>query len=176
VTEGHVEAIYVTAKASELPRSVPTVTAVSQKGLVGDRYFDGTGFWSDYPVETGRDLTLVEAEVLEEVGLTGADARRNVVTRGVSLLSLIGKRFRVGEVQCYGDRICEPCSHLESLTRPGIVEALAHRGGLRADVLRGGKIAVGDPVILVSTSRPSNGRPDRRASRRPAAQPPRDRA
>jgi MOSC domain-containing protein YiiM len=126
---------------------VPTATAVPQKGLVGDRYFEQAGTWSDYPVETGRDLTLVEAEVLEEIGLGGADARRNVVTRHIALASLIGKRFRVGEVECYGDRICEPCSHLESLTRPGTLKEMTHRGGLRADVLRGGEIAVGDPVV-----------------------------
>jgi MOSC domain-containing protein YiiM len=149
MNDGRVEGIYVSARATELPRFVPAATAVQQKGLVGDRYFDQTGTWSDYPVETGRDLTLVEAEVLEEVGFAPAEARRNVVTRGVSLASLIGKRFRVGEVECYGDRECEPCSHLESLTRPGIVKALAHRGGLRADVLRGGEIAVGDPLVLL---------------------------
>jgi len=176
VSEGLVEGIYVTAQAAELPGSVPTATAVPQKGLVGDRYFDGTGTWSDYPVETGRDLTLVEAEVLEDVGLSAAEARRNVVTRGVSLTSLIGKRFRVGEVECYGDRICEPCRHLEGLTRPGIVKTLTDRGGLRADVLRGGQIAVGDRVVVVSSSRPWSGRRDRRASRRPAARLPRDRA
>jgi MOSC domain-containing protein YiiM len=147
VSAGRVEGIYVSAKAIELPRFVPAAKAVPRKGLVGDRYFDQAGTWSDYPVETGRDLTLVEAELLEDVGLAAADARRNVVTRGVSLASLIGKRFRVGGVECYGDRICEPCSHLEGLTRPGIVKALTHRGGLRADVLRGGEIAVGDPLV-----------------------------
>jgi MOSC domain-containing protein YiiM len=147
MSSGRVEGIYVSARATELPRLVSAATVVQQRGLVGDRYFDRTGTWSDYPVETGRDLTLVEAEVLEDVGLAAADARRNVVTRGVSLASLIGKRFRVGGVECYGDRICEPCSHLESLTHPGIVKALTHRGGLRADVLRGGEIAVGDPLV-----------------------------
>lgn len=147
--EGRVEAIYISAKAEKLPRSIARVRAVQGRGLEGDRYFDGTGTWSDYPVEEGRDLTLVEAEVLEEVGLAPADARRNVVTRGVSLEALIGKRFRVGEVECYGDRTCEPCAHLERLTRPGVLKALTHRGGLRADITRGGEIAVGDVVVLL---------------------------
>lgn len=147
--EGRVEAIYVSARARKLPRSVARVRAVHGKGLEGDRYFSGMGTWSDYPVEAGRDLTLVEAEVLEEVALAPAEARRNIVTRGVALEALIGKRFRVGEVECYGDRICEPCSHLELLTRPGVLKALHHRGGLRADITRSGEIAVGDAVVLL---------------------------
>jgi len=145
--EGRVEAIYITDTARKLPRRVARVKAVQGKGLKGDRYFSGTGTWSDYPVETGRDLTLIEAEVLEEVGLAPAEARRNVVTRSVALESLIGKHFRVGEVECYGDRICEPCSHLEQLTRVGVLKALLHRGGLRADITRGGEIAADEPVV-----------------------------
>lgn len=145
--EGRVEAIYVSASARKLPRSVARVRAVHGRGLEGDRYFSGTGTWSDYPVETGRDLTLVEAEVLEEVDLASAGARRNVVTRGVALEALIGKHFRVGEVECYGDRICEPCAHLERLTRVGVLKSLRHRGGLRADITRSGEIAVGDAVV-----------------------------
>jgi len=147
VQEGRVEAIYLSASARKLPRSVARVRAVHGKGLEGDRYFSRTGTWSDYPVETGRDLTLVEAEVLEEVGLAPAGARRNVLTRGVALEALIGKHFRVGEVECYGDRICEPCAHLERLTRAGVLKALRHRGGLRADITRSGEIAVGDAVV-----------------------------
>ena len=59
---------------------------------------------------------------------------------------LVGKRFRVGEVVLEGLRLCEPCEHLGSLTRPGVREALLHRGGLRAQVLEGGLIKVGDPI------------------------------
>ena len=146
--EGKVEAIYISPSARELPRPVDRVQAVRGKGLEGDRYFNGIGTWSDYPVETGRDLTLVEAEVLEEVGLAQADARRNVVTRGVALEALIGKRFRIGEIECYGDRVCEPCAHLERLTFPGVLKALRqHGGGLRADITRSGEIGVGDAIV-----------------------------
>ena len=94
----------------------------------------------------GHDLTLVAAEVLEEVGLEPIEARRNLIVRGVDLDALRGRRFRVGAVQCLGQRRCEPCAHLERLTRPGVLRALAHRGGLRADILRGGDLHVGDPV------------------------------
>ena len=145
--KGRVEAIYVSASAGQLPHAVGRVWAAEGKGLQGDRYFSGIGTWSHYPIASGRDLTLVEAEVLEEVGLAPAEARRNVVTRGIALEALLGKRFRVGAAECYGDRICEPCSHLERLTRPGVPEARRHRGDLRADITRSGEIAVGDALV-----------------------------
>jgi MOSC domain-containing protein YiiM len=61
-------------------------------------------------------------------------------------VAVIGKRFRVGPVECLGQRRCEPCAHLERLTRPGVLRGLAYRGGLRADVLSGGEIRTGDRV------------------------------
>jgi MOSC domain-containing protein YiiM len=88
----------------------------------------------------------VAGETLDALGLTAADARRNVVTRGVDLDALIGRRFRVGEVECVGRRRCEPCAHLQRISKPGILRALVHRGGLRADVLAGGAIRIGDRV------------------------------
>lgn len=144
---GRVVEILVSAAPVQLPQQVARARVIAGRGLEGDRYAAGIGTWSDYPVRTGVDLTLIEAEVLEAVGLTGAAARRNLVTRGVRLNDLVGKRFRVGEVECYGDRRCEPCAHLERLTRLSS-RALAHRGGLRADVLNGGEIAVGDAVVV----------------------------
>jgi MOSC domain-containing protein YiiM len=59
----------------------------------------------------------------------------------------VDKRFRIGEVECLGVELCEPCLHLHSLTRPGIIKDLIHRGGLRADILSGGTISVGDRLI-----------------------------
>jgi MOSC domain-containing protein YiiM len=134
----HVEAINIGPSDALAP--VEKVHAVAGKGLEGDRQFcpDGAG--------TGEALTLMEAEVLEDVGLTGPQARRQVVTRGVRLNELIGKRFWVGEVECVGTEICEPCLHLQSLTRPGIIKDLIHRGGLRADILSDGTIKVGDLI------------------------------
>jgi MOSC domain-containing protein YiiM len=69
-----------------------------------------------------------------------------VTTRGVPLNDLIGKRFRVGEVECYGVELCEPCSHLEKMTRPGIIKELVHRAGINADILSDGTISVGDEI------------------------------
>jgi hypothetical protein len=142
---GTVTAI-VLAPAAEAPlRSVERAQAIAGRGLLGDRYADGAGTFSPGGGR-GHDLTLVAAEVLEDAGLEPVEARRNVIVRGVDLDALRGRRFRIGAVQCLGQRRCEPCAHLERLTRPGILRALAHRGGLRADILRSGDLCVGDPV------------------------------
>jgi MOSC domain-containing protein YiiM len=118
--------------------------AVAGKGLEGDRYVDGRGTFSK--PGRGYQLTLVQDEVLADVGLTWEQARRNVVTRGIDLNQLVGRRFAIGSVTCIGRRLAEPCSHLERLSGPGILRPLVHRGGLRADILEGGTIAVGDVV------------------------------
>jgi MOSC domain-containing protein YiiM len=148
---GAVEAIYVRPAPGAAPRSPERVRAFAGRGLEDDRYWAGAGTFSRTP-GAGRDLTLIEAEALEaleaEAGirLEPADARRNVVTRGVGLNALVGKRFWIGPVECAGRRLCEPCDHLERLTAPGVLKGLVHRGGLRADVLAGGEIAVGDEI------------------------------
>jgi len=122
-------------------RQVDSVSAVAGCGLEGDRKF----LRRQRP---GGALTLIEAEVLDEVKLTGAESRRQVVVRGVRLNDLVGRRFRVGGIECLGVELCEPCLHLQSLTRPGILDELVHRGGLNADILESGTIAVGDPVVI----------------------------
>jgi len=147
---GTVELIALTAEAEGPMRAVSAAEAVEGRGLLGDRYERGAGTFSD-PRGRGYDLTLVEAEALEELSSKGVElapieARRNLVVRGIALDELIGRRFRVGEVECFGQRRCEPCSHLERLTQPGVLRGLVHRGGLRADVLSSGQIRPGDRV------------------------------
>jgi MOSC domain-containing protein YiiM len=130
---------------------VDEAIAVAGRGLEGDRYFRAEGTFSDRGGD-GRDVTLIEAEAIERLALDDGielgigDSRRNVVTRGVSLNDLVGKRFRVGEAECLGRRLAEPCTHLEQLTQPGVLKGLVHRGGLRANIVRGGPVAVGAPV------------------------------
>jgi MOSC domain-containing protein YiiM len=147
---GRVEVIAI-APAAEAPmRIVEQATAHAGRGLEGDRYVTGGGTFSNMHAR-GHDLTLIEAEALEELVLPEGPlapeaARRNVVTRGIDLNALVGKRFRIGDVDCLGQRLCEPCARLERLTRPGTLRALVHRGGLRADVLTDGVIRLGDAL------------------------------
>ena len=148
---GQVEGIYLAANEGAELLPVEEVAAVAGKGLEGDRYFTGDGtFYSERKV--GQDVTLIEAEAIEALAreeaieLSPGQPRRNVVTRGMALNDLLGKRFVVGEALCIGRRLCDPCSHLEQLTQPGVLKGLVNRGGLRADILKGGSIAVGSEV------------------------------
>ena len=142
---GTVAGILVAADAEAPLARVESVEAVAGHGLEGDRYRAGRGTFSG--PGRGYELTLVEAEVLEELGLEWEEARRNVVTRGIELNALVGRSFRIGVVECVGRRLCEPCAHLERLSGPGLLRPLVHRGGLRADILRGGTIDVGDGLL-----------------------------
>jgi MOSC domain-containing protein YiiM len=126
-------------------RRVEEAQALAGRGLHGDRYADGAGTFSDFG-GTGHDLTLVEAEALAALEVSPEDARRNVVTRGIALDGLIGRRFRIGEVECLGQRRCEPCAHLQRLGPPGILRGLVHRGGLRADLLTDGLLRPGSEI------------------------------
>jgi len=151
---GTVEAIVIAPEAEVAMHQVDRAVARAGRGLEGDRYFDERGTFSNV-YGRGYDLTLIEAEALDTLDLasgrlTPEQARRNIVTRGIGLNALVGERFRVGDVECFAQRLCEPCAHLERLTaatgRPGTLRALIHKGGLRADVLNDGEIRVGDEI------------------------------
>src|SRR5262245_15731993 len=144
---GTVMGILVAPDAEAPLERVDSVAALPGRGLEGDRYAKGKGTFSG--PGRGYEVTLVEADVLEEIDLSWEDARRNIVTTGVSLNALVGHEFRVGSVTLVGRRLAEPCAHLEKLARPGLLRPLVHRGGLRADILTAGTIAVGDDVTVV---------------------------
>jgi MOSC domain-containing protein YiiM len=152
MSQGRVEAIHIADTAEAAMRGVAAVTAIAGVGLEGDRYAARQGSFSaqDKP---GRQITLVEAEAIEalerELGLVLApgETRRNVVTRGVALNHLVGRDFSVGGARLRGHELCEPCATLARMTgKPVILAGLVHRGGLRAEILEGGQIRVGDEV------------------------------
>jgi MOSC domain-containing protein YiiM len=135
---GSVLQIFIADKPAQPMRAVPSVEAVTAGGLKGDRKL--------------RQVTLIETEAIEAANrdyallLEPIETRRNILTQGVALNHLVGREFTVGPVRLKGLELCEPCAHLEGLTRKGVLRALIHRGGLRAQVLEGGSIRVGDAV------------------------------
>lgn len=141
------------APAAEAPLvRVTEAQAEPGRGLAGDRYARGQGTFSSRG--RGHELTLIEAESLDRLAGDGIkisweEARRNVVTRGIGLNALVGRRFRIGEIECVGRRLAEPCAHLQRLAPPGTLRGLVRRGGLRADIVEGGTVRVGDPVTPV---------------------------
>jgi MOSC domain-containing protein YiiM len=136
---GVVEGIFFGAVDEGPLEATESVQVKTGAGIDGDRYGD-------------RDITLFEAEAIEGlkadtgIDLKPSEIRRNVMTRGVALNELLGHRIRVGEVEAVVTELCHPCSHLQKLTKPGVLRGLVNRGGLNADVVAGGAIRVGDQL------------------------------
>ena len=151
---GTVEAIHVATAGSAPMDAVERVRAIAGVGLDGDRYAAGTGHYSGDP-KVDRHVTLIEAEEIEAleaatgIVLEPGESRRNVTTRGIRLNELVGRRFRIGPVECEGTRLCEPCQYLTDLLGKPILAPLAHRAGLRAKILGDGEIALGDEVVAL---------------------------
>ncbi len=149
---GKVLAIYTAPRAGAPMVARPSAEAVAGRGLEGDRYAEGNGSFSRWP-GSHREATLIAAEALEALAAeTGAPlapehTRRNILTAGLDVRALVGRRFRIGEALFEGVRLCQPCKYLARLTgRPDLVGALRDRGGVRCRILETGRIAVGDAV------------------------------
>lgn len=151
--QGEVLSIHIAPKAGVPMEARPYAQAIAGRGLEGDRYFDGAGYWSNNSA-VDREITLIEIEAIEalarekQIEIAPGVARRNLVTRGVPLNHLVGQEFQVGVVRFYGTRLCEPCQYLEGLTTKGVLAGLIHRGGLRAKIISGGTIRIGDLVAV----------------------------
>lgn len=149
-----VDAIYIAPDRALELRAIDEVLAIAGKGLEGDRYQLGRGSFSRWPGD-GRAVSLIAAEAIDEIFVeTGLDlsngrSRRNIVTRGVDLAVLNGKRFRIGEAVFRGTRLCTPCRYLERLVGPGTFDAIKGRGGLRADIVESGVIRAGDEIVAL---------------------------
>lgn len=149
---GKVEEIYIAPEGSVQMRKVDSASAVAGCGLDGDRYCEGTGYWT--PMGDVCEVTLIASEDLDyiqrELGLSvkNGEHRRNLVTSGIDLDTLAGRRFRVGEVILRYDRPRPPCKHVQDLTEPGMTRALVGRGGHCARVERAGAIRPGDGIEL----------------------------
>jgi MOSC domain-containing protein YiiM len=132
--------------------SVPHVQAVADGGLEGDRFFRASWSSANRP---DKAVTLIEEETIQaaaaELGIevVSGDMRRNIVTRGVPLIDLLDREFTIGGVTLRGVRLFQPCAHLERISKvPGIARALLHRSGLKAAIVTGGTIRVGDTISL----------------------------
>lgn len=146
VETGEIVSICLAAAAGERVELLESTRAIPGRGLEGDRHTLGTGTFPSGP--PGSALTLIAAEVCEsfEPPLRPDEHRRNLVTRGIDLNRLVGRRFTIGTVVCRGMRLCEPCTVVQRYAGRPVLRPLVHRGGLRADILDGGLVRVGDPV------------------------------
>lgn len=150
---GKVAGIFIASAALESPQAVDRAVLVAGGGVVGDRYHGGRGtFSAKLDGRPDRELTMIEAEEIDRFNeVTGSrfgygDFRRNIVTAGARLNELQGRSFSVGGAIVEGIRLCEPCRHLAGLLAPEVMSVMVHRAGLRARIVAGGVVRVGDPV------------------------------
>lgn len=147
---GEVQSIYI-SKAAGFPMQKSTeIRTVKNKGLMGDRYCEGVGFWQSVskPRNTIRDVSFIHAADIKKSGFLEEETRRNIVVTGeFELTMLVGKTFSVGEVQFYGSEECTPCKRPSDLSsKPGFAKAFETTGGIRAQVLTDGIIKVRDLI------------------------------
>ena len=127
---------------------VNSINVLADQGIVGDRHFNE--FNDPY-----NQLSLIESENIDYynikygLNISYIDFRRNIVTKGIQLNDLVGKKILVGDVELEGIDLCRPCKHLsETLGQENIIKEFLRRGGLRCEILSSGTINVGDKISL----------------------------
>jgi MOSC domain-containing protein YiiM len=143
--------IHVAPIAAAPMTALPEARLVAGLGIEGDRYATRLGKYSkNHHID--RQVTLIEAEVLETLGrdrgieLAPHQHRRNLTTRGVPLGHLVGQYFRIGECVLYGGRLNVPCLYLENLTGKKVFKPLLNRSGLNCRIVVGGMIHLNERI------------------------------
>ncbi|MGI9383228.1 MAG: MOSC domain-containing protein [Methyloligellaceae bacterium] len=150
-----VHKIFVAPEASAPMRQVHEAEAEAWRGLRGDRYAEGCGFWSE---KDECDVTLIAQEDLDEIvaetglRLQNGEHRRNIVTRNIPMRDLAGRRFQIGDAHFAFDRVRPPCLHLQTITEPGMAHALVKGPGICVRCYRSGAIRQGDLIAVLDTS------------------------
>lgn len=151
----HVVSIFIAPNEGLEMQQVVYVTALAGKGLEGDRYAEGKGVWSKTRPKI-RHVSLIAQEAIQAANsealesFSAEDTRRNIVTQGVDLNSLVGRTFWVGGVEMRGTELCHPCERPSKLSdKEGFKDAFVNRGGLRAEIMNDGEIKIGDPIVVL---------------------------
>ncbi len=142
--------IGITAKNNQSIKEVNSIEVIANKGIIGDRHFHD--FNDPY-----NQLSLIESEGIDEynmrfdLNISYIDFRRNIVTKGIKLNDLIGKKLSVGNVKLEVIDLCRPCRHLtEMLKQKNILKEFLRKGGLRCQILSSSKICVGDKIEVLT--------------------------
>ncbi len=153
---GRVSALLVTPEAKKPLHRAESVEAEAGRGLVGDRYHAGRGSFNAPQFDRNvREVTLIAAEAIETcnirlgTALAPADFRRNIVTEGIDLRGLKGRRFRVGDAVLRQVRTAPPCRYLSRLLGEDMMTGLKGIGGIRAVIEQSGTIRTGDRIELL---------------------------
>ena len=150
---GTLSEILISDRANGQMSSKPLAEFITGKGIVGDRYFENIGTFSEkLKGLPDCEVTLIEIEEIlsfnkkTNLNYSPSDFRRNLVTSGIRLNNLVDKTFNVGTLQLKGIRLCEPCAHLSSLLGKEVLNQMVHKAGLRAQIIQGGVVKIGEQV------------------------------
>ena len=140
----------ITSNNNKKIEEVESIEVLANKGVVGDRHFDNYN-------DPYCQLSLIEAENIDEYNLKFGlnipylDFRQNIITKGIKLNDLVGKKLSIGNVEVEGIDLCRPCRHLtEMLDQENILKEFLRKGGLRCQILSSSKINVGDTIKVLS--------------------------
>lgn len=140
--------IFISPAAGAPMQALTEVQAIAGKGLEGDRYAAGEGASLGPRI---RHVSLIEFEEIAHAAASfePAQTRRNLLTQGVDLKSLLGREFKIGEVRMLGIEVCRPCDRPSQLSKkPGFKQAFQGGGGIRAEILESGMVRIDDPIII----------------------------
>lgn len=152
--QARVRAIFVCSDKGQPMRKLSEAHAIKGRGLAGDRYAANKGAWSQARPAI-RHVSLIASEAIREanqlvdVPFSWAETRRNIVTEGIYLNSLVGKEFLIGLIRLRGVELCTPCERPSKLAgKKGFPQAFEGRGGIRAEILDNGVILMLDPILI----------------------------
>ena len=141
--------IGITNKNNQQIEEVNSIDVLANQGVLGDRHFNE--FNDPY-----NQLSLIESENIDYynikygLNIPYIDFRRNIITKGIQLNDLVGKKFQIGKVELEGIDLCRPCKHLsEILQQDNIIKEFLRRGGLRCQVLSSSSIKIGDKIKVL---------------------------
>ena len=146
-----IKGIYLSPSKNEAMQSQTSAEIEAGRGIVGDRYYQMIGTFSNHDgVMDRQQVTFVESEHIDEfnesqrLALEYGDIRRNIVTEGVRLNELEDKEFSFGALRFRGIELCQPCAHLAKTVEEKVLPYLVDKAGLRAECLTSGTLTVGD--------------------------------
>ena len=147
---GEVFKLGITKNNNQPIKEVNSIEVLANKGIIGDRHFHE--FNDPY-----NQLSLIESENIDDynirfgLNIPYIDFRRNVITKGIRLNDLVGKKLKVGSVELDAIDLCRPCRHLtEMLSQKNVLKEFLRKGGIRCQILSSSDIHVGDKIELIS--------------------------
>ena len=157
-----IQAIYLAPTAGMPMQPMDHVKVNAGLGIEGDRYALGTGAYSLIEPSKVRHLSLIALSGItiandwlragNEPTFEASETRRNIILEGITapeLNLLVGQKFQLGNILLMGTELCSPCERpAQLLNRPSFMDAFEGRGGIRAEILSSGVLAINNALFI----------------------------